>query len=278
MWRGWSLWPRRWRRASRPTPCTVEEHCETLVGQQLLRPLGVTTWPNGTVAARYAFVHALYQQVVYERLGAGRRVRLHQRLGDVSGDGLWRAGGRDRRRAGGALCARPGYPACRALSAPGGGECRPPLCPSGSHQAPDPRRWRCSPAGRRRRSASSTSWTCSSALGAAWATRGWAAPEVGADICTGSKRCAHQVEETPRGALALLLVCAGRWRRPRVRGTAASHLAQRRHDPVLLFAAHMVLGMTLFRGRGAARAHPPRAGEGALCPHATPRASLPLCR
>jgi DNA-binding winged helix-turn-helix (wHTH) protein/predicted ATPase len=61
---------------------TVEEHCETLVGQQLLRPLGVTTWPNGTVATRYAFVHALYQQVVYQGLGAGRRVRLHQRLGE----------------------------------------------------------------------------------------------------------------------------------------------------------------------------------------------------
>jgi predicted ATPase len=41
----------------------------------------VTTWPDGTVATHYAFVHALYQQVVYQRLGAGRRVRLHQRLG-----------------------------------------------------------------------------------------------------------------------------------------------------------------------------------------------------
>jgi predicted ATPase len=60
----------------------VEEHCEALVGQQLLRPLGVMTWPNGTVVTRYAFVHALYQQVVYERLGAGQRVRLHQRLGE----------------------------------------------------------------------------------------------------------------------------------------------------------------------------------------------------
>jgi predicted ATPase len=59
----------------------VEEDCEALVTQQLLRPLGVTTWPNGTVATRYAFRHALYQQVLYERLGAGRRVRLHQRLG-----------------------------------------------------------------------------------------------------------------------------------------------------------------------------------------------------
>jgi DNA-binding winged helix-turn-helix (wHTH) protein/tetratricopeptide (TPR) repeat protein len=59
----------------------VEEHCETLVAQQLLRPLGATRWPNGMVATRYAFRHALYQQAVYERLGAGRRVRLHQRLG-----------------------------------------------------------------------------------------------------------------------------------------------------------------------------------------------------
>ena len=60
---------------------TVEEVCEALAERQLLHPVGVTTWPNGTVTARYAFVHALYQQVVYERLGAGRRIRLHQCLG-----------------------------------------------------------------------------------------------------------------------------------------------------------------------------------------------------
>jgi len=59
----------------------VEERCETLVAQELLCPLGVTTWPNGVMATRYAFRHGLYQQVVYQGLGAGRRVRLHQRLG-----------------------------------------------------------------------------------------------------------------------------------------------------------------------------------------------------
>jgi DNA-binding winged helix-turn-helix (wHTH) protein/tetratricopeptide (TPR) repeat protein len=59
----------------------VEEQCEALVARQFLRPLGVMTWPDGTVAARYAFRHALYQQAVYARLGAGQRVRLHQRLG-----------------------------------------------------------------------------------------------------------------------------------------------------------------------------------------------------
>ena len=56
-------------------------HCEALVAQHLLHPRGVTTWPNGTVATRYAFWHALHQQVVYERLREGRRIRLHQRLG-----------------------------------------------------------------------------------------------------------------------------------------------------------------------------------------------------
>ena len=60
----------------------VEERCEELVSQQLLRPLGMTPWPNGTVTTRYAFQHALYRQVIYERLGAGRRIRLHQRLGE----------------------------------------------------------------------------------------------------------------------------------------------------------------------------------------------------
>jgi predicted ATPase len=33
------------------------------------------------VATRYAFVHALYRHVAYQRLGEGQRLRLHQRLG-----------------------------------------------------------------------------------------------------------------------------------------------------------------------------------------------------
>jgi predicted ATPase len=59
----------------------VEEHCEGLVRQQMLRPLGLSTWPDGTMAMRYAFTHALYQQVAYQRLGDGRRRRLHQYIG-----------------------------------------------------------------------------------------------------------------------------------------------------------------------------------------------------
>jgi len=61
---------------------TVEEWCEGLVHRHLfLRSTGVAEWPDATVAARYGFLHALHQQVVYERVPAGRRGGLHRRIG-----------------------------------------------------------------------------------------------------------------------------------------------------------------------------------------------------
>jgi len=61
---------------------TVEEQCEGLARrQQFLRVAGMAEWPDGTVSGRYEFIHALYHNVVYQRLAAARRVRLHQRLG-----------------------------------------------------------------------------------------------------------------------------------------------------------------------------------------------------
>ena len=50
----------------------VEAHCDALVTQQLLRPLGVTTWPNGTVTTRYAFRHALVSAGGLRPAGSGR--------------------------------------------------------------------------------------------------------------------------------------------------------------------------------------------------------------
>ena len=62
---------------------TAEEHCERLAQrQQLLRPAGTVTWLDGTVTGRYEFIHALYQNVVYQQIAAARRVRLHQRIGE----------------------------------------------------------------------------------------------------------------------------------------------------------------------------------------------------
>jgi predicted ATPase len=60
----------------------VEGQCESLVRRaQVLKARGTAVWPDGTVATRYSFTHALYAQALYERMGAGRRVRLHQQIG-----------------------------------------------------------------------------------------------------------------------------------------------------------------------------------------------------
>jgi predicted ATPase len=60
----------------------VDNCCTSLARRgQFLRASGERTWPDGTVAGSYRFVHALYQQVLYHRVSAAQRVRLHQRIG-----------------------------------------------------------------------------------------------------------------------------------------------------------------------------------------------------
>ena len=50
----------------------VEEHCGRLAEQQqFLRPAGMSEWPDGTRAARYGFLHALYQEFWHERVSVG---------------------------------------------------------------------------------------------------------------------------------------------------------------------------------------------------------------
>jgi DNA-binding winged helix-turn-helix (wHTH) protein/tetratricopeptide (TPR) repeat protein len=62
---------------------SIEERCDALVRrEQFIRPAGVTDWSDGTVAACYAFRHVLYEQVLYERLPAARRARLHLKIAD----------------------------------------------------------------------------------------------------------------------------------------------------------------------------------------------------
>jgi predicted ATPase len=61
----------------------AELRCEALARRgQFLRGTGVAEWPDGTVAGRYAFIHALYQQVLYARVSIGERVGLHLRTGE----------------------------------------------------------------------------------------------------------------------------------------------------------------------------------------------------
>jgi tetratricopeptide (TPR) repeat protein len=61
----------------------VEARCEELVRRnQFLQSKGIEEWPDETVASRYGFIHALFQEVLYGRVTGARRVRLHQKIGE----------------------------------------------------------------------------------------------------------------------------------------------------------------------------------------------------
>jgi DNA-binding winged helix-turn-helix (wHTH) protein/predicted ATPase len=60
----------------------VEVQCDALARRhQLVQARGMAVWPDGTVTARYGFRHALYQELLYERVPVSRRVRWHQQIG-----------------------------------------------------------------------------------------------------------------------------------------------------------------------------------------------------
>jgi DNA-binding winged helix-turn-helix (wHTH) protein/predicted ATPase len=61
---------------------TVEARCEELARQrQFIRDCGIRHLPGGGVVPKYGFIHALYQNVLYERLSSSRRIQLHRRIG-----------------------------------------------------------------------------------------------------------------------------------------------------------------------------------------------------
>ena len=61
----------------------VAEQCLRLAErQQFLRPAGLAEWPDGTVAARYGFTHALYQYLWHERVSIEQRQQWHLRIGE----------------------------------------------------------------------------------------------------------------------------------------------------------------------------------------------------
>jgi DNA-binding winged helix-turn-helix (wHTH) protein/tetratricopeptide (TPR) repeat protein len=61
----------------------VEQLCEELAQTgRIVAAAGVTEWPNGALSGSYAFQHALYQEVLYQRLAPARRVNTHRRVGE----------------------------------------------------------------------------------------------------------------------------------------------------------------------------------------------------
>src|SRR5499426_4043411 len=62
----------------------VEARCDGLARQrQFIQDCGVQELPNGEALTRYGFIHALYQNVLYDRVPPSKRVQLHRRLGDL---------------------------------------------------------------------------------------------------------------------------------------------------------------------------------------------------
>ncbi|MGH7803629.1 MAG: ATP-binding protein, partial [Candidatus Binatia bacterium] len=49
---------------------------------QYLRTMESEEWPDGTVAARFRFLHALHHEVLYGRVTPARRAALHRRIGE----------------------------------------------------------------------------------------------------------------------------------------------------------------------------------------------------
>jgi predicted ATPase len=61
----------------------VEASCTRLSRhEQFVTAYGVSEWPDGTVASRFRFHHALYGDVLYGRMPAGHRVELHRRIAE----------------------------------------------------------------------------------------------------------------------------------------------------------------------------------------------------
>jgi DNA-binding winged helix-turn-helix (wHTH) protein len=61
---------------------SVESVCHRLCGTpRWLHYLGNREWPDGMLAARYAFRHALYQRTLHDHLSPSRRAAVHERIG-----------------------------------------------------------------------------------------------------------------------------------------------------------------------------------------------------
>jgi tetratricopeptide (TPR) repeat protein len=65
-------------------PVSEVEGCCTRLArrEQFIRGEGAAEWPDGTVASRFGFLHALYRDVLYERVPAGQRVSFHRRIAE----------------------------------------------------------------------------------------------------------------------------------------------------------------------------------------------------
>jgi len=61
----------------------IEKHANAMARSgKFIQARDPVTWPDGTVSDTFAFLHDLYQEVLYQGISAARRVRLHRLVGD----------------------------------------------------------------------------------------------------------------------------------------------------------------------------------------------------
>jgi predicted ATPase len=229
----------------------VEEPCEGLVRrEQFLRAREIAEWPDGTVATHYQFLHALYQEVLYERIPAARRSRLHRLIGERTeaayGDradeisaelAVHFERGREHRRAiqylrqAGENAARRSAHQEAIILLTKGLELLKTL-PGTPERAQQELRLQV-------------------ALGPPLqATKGYAAPEVEYAYARARELC-RQIGDTPQLFPVLLGLCTFYMIRAELQAARelaeqCLSLAQRMHSPSRLMWAHQLLGITLF--------------------------------
>src|SRR5262249_12285118 len=61
----------------------VEARCDELARRhQFIQDRGLHELPNGDTVTRYGLIHAIHQNVLYDRLPTSRRVLLHRLIGE----------------------------------------------------------------------------------------------------------------------------------------------------------------------------------------------------
>jgi tetratricopeptide (TPR) repeat protein len=64
-------------------PHTEDDVAALARSSRVLQPLGPTRWPDDSETSRFRFVHALYQDVIYDGISTAHRREMHRRIGQA---------------------------------------------------------------------------------------------------------------------------------------------------------------------------------------------------
>jgi predicted ATPase/DNA-binding winged helix-turn-helix (wHTH) protein len=229
----------------------VDDACASLARRgQLLQAVGERIWPDGTVAGGYRFAHALYQDVLYGRVSAARRVQLHQRMGARLEGGYGAEAG--------ALAAELAVHFERGQDYPRAVQYRRQAGENAiqryshreavDHLTKGLELLKSLPGTPER---TQHELTLQAALGAAFmATKGYGAAEVEAAYARARQLC-RQVGDTPQlfpvlSGLFVFYLVRAECQVAHELAEQCFRLAQHLHDPGCLLEAHFTLGVTLF--------------------------------